>query len=85
MPPGLTWSPCVWKFRRVEAIRHVVIGRLRIAVRRQLVDQADLQHVAGPRGERRPGRHAVVATGSLRNTIRPPQIHENAKAGAALA
>ena len=46
---------------RVEAIRQVVVVRLRIAVRRQLIDEADAQHVAGTRTERGAGRHSIIS------------------------
>ena len=45
---------------RVDAIREVVVARLWIAVGRQLVDEANAQHVAGTHAKRRPRRRALV-------------------------
>ena len=41
---------------RIEVIRQVVIVRLGVAIGRQVVDQVDAQHVAGPRAQRGAGR-----------------------------
>ena len=47
--------------RRVEMMRLVDIGRHRVAVRRQVVDDPDPKNIAATQAQRRPGNGALIA------------------------
>ena len=59
-PPGLTCSAVRMEIGRVEMVRQGHVGRHRIGIRRQVVDELDAENIARPRPQGRTREIALI-------------------------